>query len=46
MTVEGYVNANREAFSKDGRYAIAWTPAHASKLKEANAARIDAPLPG
>jgi NAD(P)H dehydrogenase (quinone) len=33
MTVGDYVNANREAFSKDGRYAITWTPAHGSNLK-------------
>jgi NAD(P)H dehydrogenase (quinone) len=32
MTVGDYVNANKEAFSKDGRYAITWTPAHASKV--------------
>jgi NAD(P)H dehydrogenase (quinone) len=31
MTVEDYVNANKEAFTKDGRWAITPTPAHASK---------------
>jgi NAD(P)H dehydrogenase (quinone) len=31
MTVEDYVNANKEAFTKDGRWAISSTPAHASK---------------
>ncbi|MHC5746447.1 MAG: NmrA family NAD(P)-binding protein [Nostoc sp.] len=29
MTVEDYVNANKEAFSKDGSYAIATTPTYA-----------------
>jgi NAD(P)H dehydrogenase (quinone) len=29
MTVADYVNANREAFSKDGRFAITSIPAHA-----------------
>jgi hypothetical protein len=31
MTVEAYVNANKEAFTKDGRFAITSPPAHASK---------------
>ncbi len=35
MTVGDYVNANKEAFTKDGRYAITWTPAHASKVPTA-----------
>jgi hypothetical protein len=31
MTVEDYVNANKEAFTKDGHFAITSPPAHASK---------------